>query len=911
MAAKKKDYLFNPERNPLFRDDYRPSEYKIPEASLHISLDDEKTIVRNRFQVEINHDALPYQMGPLVLNGENLKLKSAKISLDGKTFRDLAPAEYLVTDKNFILKWPEKKPFFLEFETEINPKANTELQGIYKAGDILCSQCEAQGFRRISYFLDRPDNLSVFTVTLEADKKQYPVLLSNGNGDYTKTKDLGNGRHEVTWTDPWPKPSYLFATVAGDMEVLEDTFTTMSGKKVDLRIFVQPGYEDKIGWAMESVKRSMKWDETRYGREYDLDCFHIVAVDKFNAGAMENKGLNIFNVSYLVGSPETSTDAELIGIESVIAHEYFHNWTGDRITLRDWFELTLKEGLTVLRDRQFTSDMHSAAIQTVDDAIELRSGQFMEDASPAAHPIRPDRVEEFDNIYSGTIYTKGSHVLGMLHTMLGETTWRLAMDEYFNRYDGQAVSCDHFLKVMEDVSGIDLGQFRRWYSQSGTPEISYSGVYDTAAKTYTLTLTQNTPATPDQPQSEKQPLHMPIAVGLIAECGKDAVPTRVLHLTEKTQEFVFENVEGPVVPSILRGFSAPVKIATQPSDEELLFRATYDSDPFNRYEATERLMIKTIHGLIDDHKAGKPLTLKADFLDAYLTNLQNATDGDMAFAARTLQLPSYNIITQGLKTIDPDAVHDVIDFLRVSLARTFDTEFDFNYRDTHAPTGETFNVVPAQVGRRDLHNLSLSFIGKLETPEAIAAAKKQYYNATNMTEKLGALSVLSRIDAPEAEKALADFYDKTDGNLNLINKWLGITASIPHGDVLGRIEKLMQHEAFDKTTPNKVYAVVGGLAGANPAVFHKKDGSGYKFLADLVIELNSLNPRTGANIVKRLTQFQRYDEDRQKLMLDEMRRIMATPNLDTGIKELVGQALTLADENQKAARTFTTAAKPE
>ncbi|MCE9506776.1 MAG: aminopeptidase N, partial [Alphaproteobacteria bacterium] len=483
-----KDYLFNPERNPLNRSNYRPAEYKINTANLHINLDEAATEVRSLITVEGN-PAVAGIGGPLMLDGQNLKLKSVQILENGK-LRPLDPQEYTVTDQHLIIKRPPAGKFSLEIVTEINPAANTQLSGIYTAGDIICSQCEAQGFRRITYFLDRPDNLAVFDVTLEADKQKYPVLLSNGNGDYTKTTDLGNGRHAATWNDPWPKPSYLFAVIAGDMKVLQDSFTTMSGKKVDLRIFVQPGYEDKIAWAMESVKKSMKWDEEKYGREYDLDCFHVVAVDKFNAGAMENKGLNVFNVSLLVGNAETSTDNELISIEAVIGHEYFHNWTGDRVTVRDWFELTLKEGLTVLRDRQFTSDLHSSAIQTIDDAVELRAGQFMEDSGPASHPIRPDRVEEFENIYSNTVYTKGSHVLGMMRTILGDAIWRLAMDNYFDKFDGQAVTCDDFIDNMQEVSGIDLTQFRRWYSQSGTPEISYEGKYDAAAKTYTLTLTQ-------------------------------------------------------------------------------------------------------------------------------------------------------------------------------------------------------------------------------------------------------------------------------------------------------------------------------------------------------------------------------------------------------------------------------------
>lgn len=894
-----KKFLFDPHRNPLSRADYRPSEYKIDTVDLHISLDETATEVTSTLLVRQNPDRV--QDGPLVLNGEDLKLKSVKIG-----GRDLDPAEFLVDEKYLIIKNPPKGKFEMEIVTEVNPTTNTKLSGIYTASNLFCSQCEAQGFRRITYYLDRPDNLAVFTTTVEADKAKYPVLLSNGNGDYTKTTDLGNGRHAVTWSDPWPKPSYLFAVVAGDMKVLEDTFTTMTGKKVDLRIFVQPGYEDKIAWAMESIKRAMKWDEDKYGREYDLDCFHIVAVDKFNAGAMENKGLNVFNVSLLVGSPETSTDLELINIEAVLGHEYFHNYTGDRVTLRDWFELTLKEGLTVLRDRQFTSDLHSEAIQTVDDAIELRAGQFLEDSGPAAHSIRPDVVEEFDNIYSSTIYTKGSHVLGMMRTLMGPTVWRLAMDNYFDIYDGQAVTCEDFIRNMEDISGLDLTQFRRWYTQAGTPEISYDGVYDAKAKTYTLTLTQNIPATPGHPV--KQDMHIPVAVGLIGQSGKD-IPlvlkgeetstgptTRVLELTQKTQTFVFENVSGPVVPSVLRGFSAPVKVTTEPSDEELIFRMAHDSDPFNRYEATERLMLKTINGLIRDYNEEVPFKIPQNFMDAYAANVASATDGDLAFAARLLALPASSLITQAQKVVNPDAVDAATDFLSETLAKTFKEDFERIYAETTAPAGEAYNVSPEQVGRRELHNLSLARLCRAnDLPQTFGIAEGQFLNSKNMTEKLSALATMTKMEPSAAvqiaARHLENFYQTHKDNPNIVNKWLSLQASTPTGDALERVKALQKHEAFDLTTPNKVSALVMGFVGGNPTVFHKKDGSGYKWLADLVIEVNAVNGKTASRIVRPLTQFKRYDEKRQALMVAQLERLIAQPEMDPAVKELVGQAL--------------------
>lgn len=909
--ADKKDFVYDPARNALNRGDYRPTEYKIPSVNLDIHLDAEQTVVTSRIHVTRNPD-LPHAGGALVLDGEAMKLKSLKITENGVT-RDMDRSEFVVTDKNLILKNPPAQPFDLEIVTHINPTENTSLSGIYMAGDILCSQCEAQGFRRITYFLDRPDNLATYDVKLTGDMHKFPVLLSNGNGVPTQTVNNGDGTHSISWNDPWPKPSYLFAVVAGDMHVIEDTFTTMNGKKVDLRIYVQDGYEDKVTWAMESLKRSMKWDEDRYGREYDLDCFHIVAVDKFNAGAMENKGLNVFNVKYLVGSPEMSTDDELIDIEAVIGHEYFHNYSGNRVTVRDWFELTLKEGLTVLRDRQFTEDMHSKEIKRIDDAIGLRSTQFMEDSGPTSHPIRPDLVEEFDNIYTGTIYEKGSHVLGMLHTMMGEATWRAATSEYFSRFDGKAVTCDDFVDVMQEVSGIDMTQFRKWYSQSGTPEISYSGHYDAATQTYRLTLTQNTPPSADQAQ--KEPLHMPIALGLIGEDGKDiplslstdaagsdAPATRVLHLTEASQTFEFKNVDGPVVPSLLRGFSAPVKITTQPADDELVFRMAHDSDGFNKYEATERLMVKTLHKLIQQAENDLPLTLDAAFVAAYGENVKNAAAGDLAFNARTLGLPPYNIIIQDLKVLDPDAVAEAVDFLKTTLAKTFEPELKSIYAATAAPVGEKYDVVPAQVGRRELHNTVLGFIGKLETPDAALDAVAQYGHSKNMTEKLAALGTLTRMTSedaiPVADKLLGDFYSRYKDNNNLVDKWLSLQAGRPAEGALDRVKDLMKHEAYDATNPNKVYALIGGFTGGNPSAFHDKDGSGYKFLADTIIDLNSVNAKTATNLAKRFTQFKRYDSERQDLMIGQMQRIMAVPTLDIGIKEIIGKALDTVEKKQ-------------
>ena len=890
-----RDTLFDPKSNALVRSDYRPSEYTITRTELEFDLDDTATQVKSKLNIKRN-PLLKDAGGPLILNGEDMKLFSVK--LNGKP---LDRQDFEVTDKHLTIKRPPDVPFVLEIENEINPTANTKLSGLYKAGDMLCTQCESQGFRRITYYLDRPDVLATFKTTVRGDKEKYPTLLSNGNGTPSETKDAGGGKHQITWEDPHPKPAYLFALVGGKFEIMEDKFETMSGKEVMLRIFVQKGYEDKIDWAMGSIKRSMKWDEEAYGREYDLGVFHVVATDKFNFGAMENKGLNIFNVSYLVGNKKVSTDSELIAIEAVIGHEYFHNWSGDRVTVRDWFELTLKEGFTVLRDRQFTEEMHSRPIKQIDDAVDLKGRQFIEDSSPNSHPIRPNRVEEFENIYTGTIYEKGSHVLGMLRTMLGPKGWRKGTDEYFSRFDGKAVTCDDFVNVMQETSGKDLSQFRRWYSQSGTPEISYSGAYDAKTKTYKLTLSQKTPATADQPESEKKDLHIPIAVGLIGQSGKDtpltlkgettAGPTtRVLDMTQKTQVFEFTGIDGPVVPSILRGFSAPVKIKTEPSNEELIFRMAHDSDGFNKYTAYENLATKVILGLVSDQKAGREMKLPADFISAYGQNLTHATDGDKMFVALMLDLPPTSIIEQEMKIIDPIALKKAMDFAKKSLYATYKDDFKKLYEGTTTPKGETYQVIPDQVGRRALHNTALGFLAKAENDMSLKLAQGQDATSTNMTERLRAVRTLSLIDSPDSTKAMDRFYADFKDTPTVIDKWFSMQSSAEYGDALTRTKNLMTHKDFDKTTPNRVRALIGGFVG-NALHFHKDDGSGYKFLADNVIEMNTINPRMGAGLSKSLTRWKQYDEKRGQQMKAELERIMKTPDLNTAIREIVGNAL--------------------
>ena len=894
-----KDYLFDPNSQALNRLDYRPSEYLIPKTDLYFNLENTATQVFSKLTIKPN-PAVKNAGGPLILNGEGMKLTSVKIN-----GQPLDRQDFTVSEKELIIKRPPQGEFTLEIENEIDPSSNTLLEGLYESDGLLTTQCEAQGFRRITYFLDRPDVLSSFSVTLEGDKEKYPVLICNGNGDLNKTEDLGNGRHKIQWEDPHLKPAYLFAIVAGDLNMKEDTFITKSGRKIALRILVEDGYEDKIDWAMESLKRSMKWDEDTYGREYDLDVFHIVAVKSFNMGAMENKGLNIFNISLLAGTPDTTTDARMIDIEAVIGHEYFHNWTGNRVTVRDWFELTLKEGLTVLRDRQFTADMHSAAIKTIDDAMIMQMSQFVEDNGPSAHPIRPDRVQEFDNIYSGTVYEKGSHVLGMLKTILGDETWRKATDEYFNRFDGQAVTCDDFVDVMQDVSGIDLTQFRKWYNQSGTPEIDFEGKYDADKKTYTLTLRQKTPPTADQ--DTKEPLYIPISVGLIGKDGKDTTltlpsdntggeTTKVLHLTEAEQSFTFTNVDGPVVPSILRGFSAPVKITADIPEEDLIFQMANDSDGYNRYSAAQTLMTRALLKMADEIEAGKTPKLDQRISSAFDTVLTKAMDDDKSLAALLLSMPSVGELVEAKARTNtaasPLSLKEAADAARRSLLETHKAHFETLYDTTRAPANDTYQITPEQTGRRALHSATLSYLGEGKDQAVINQAKAQFDETDNMTERMAALSVLSKIECPEADQAFESFYQTYKSDQNVIDNWLSLQAGISHGDALDRVKNLMEHEAFDIKVPNKVRALLGGFM-RNTEHFHAKDGSGYKFFADQIIALNSINPRMGAGLIRPFLQWNKYSAPHRDLMKGEIERILKTPDLAMGIKEFAQKALAI------------------
>ena len=875
------------------RSDYSGSDYLITNCNLHIDLDATTSVVTSILSIKHNPESVN-KSADLILNGEGIELLSVKIN--GKT---ITAKNYALTDELLTLSNLPNDDFELEIINNIYPNSNTLLSGIYESGDIICSQCEARGFRRITYFLDRPDILSIYTVTLVGDKTKYPILLSNGDLISSDSNDLADNKHTVTWIDPWLKPCYLFAVVAGDLNVLSDEFITRSGKVVDLKILVQDGYEDKVQWAMDSLKRSMKWDEDTYDREYDLNVFHVVAIDKFNAGAMENKSLNIFNVSLLVGTPEISTDNELVLIEAVVGHEYFHNWSGNRVTVRDWFELSLKEGLTVLRDRQFTADLYSADMQIINDANELKAGQFVEDSGPSSHPIRPELVEEFDNIYSATVYTKGSHVLGMLKTILGNTAWRKAMNHYFVKFDGQAVSCDDFVDAMQESSGIDLSMFRKWYSQSGTPEIEYDGCYDDKRKTYKLTLKQNTNPTHDQ--KEKSALLMPISVGLIDHDGNDIdlvlendneiSKTKVLMLDKNEQSFTFKNVDKDVVPSVLRGFSAPVKIKTIPCTEELLLRMSHDSDGYNRNEAATVLKNNIILSVEESLRKGDAPIISESFFNAYEELLSSAIQGDSAFNANILQLPKYGMVSQLMPVIYPHTLISAIKYVKEQLLGRFEGLYMDIFNATATNADDVYAVEHTQIGRRALHNCMLEFLMDKESSNSISYATIQFEKSQNMTDKLVALRLLSYSKDNAGVIALNSFFEKFKCEANVLDKWLALQATNPNDDCVGNIKSIMKQSVFDITNPNKVRSLIAQFAMNNPTKFHAEDGSGYQLLADTIIRLNDVNPATAARMCTPFLQWKRYDTSVQKMIQIQMERIMNIADLKTAISELIGKAL--------------------
>ncbi|MFU8788504.1 MAG: aminopeptidase N [Methylobacter sp.] len=870
----------------IYLKDYTVPDYLIHSVALNFSLDDENTLVSSRLTLSRN-PASQSQESSLSLSGENLKL--IRIALDDGD--DLSQNHYLQTQDTLVIHdVPQQQNFVLTIENAINPKANTALEGLYLSNGLLCTQCEAEGFRKITYFLDRPDVMTLFTTTLTGDKDRYPVLLSNGNK--IAQGELPDNRHWVTWEDPFHKPCYLFALVAGQLERIEDNFTTQSGRTIDLQIFVEKHDIDKCSHAMQSLKNAMLWDEQVYGREYDLDLYMIVAVSHFNMGAMENKGLNIFNTKFVLARPDTATDIDYEHIEGVIAHEYFHNWTGNRITCRDWFQLSLKEGFTVFRDQEFTGDRTSKAVKRIEDVIALRTRQFAEDAGPLAHPIRPDAYIEINNFYTLTVYEKGAEVVRMIHTLLGADGFRKGSDLYFERHDGQAVTCDDFVSAMESANGVDLSQFRRWYAQAGTPVLTVKQHYDAAAQTLTLTLSQNCPPTPGQ--AFKEPLHIPVTVGLLKPdgyalpCNAQGDNEAILQLTEAEQTFTFSGLAEQPVLSVLRGFSSPVKLAMERSLDELAFLLSYDSDTFNRWEAGQQLAGQVIAGLITDVQNGRELQLNPIMINAFKQVLEQSW-ADLSYFSLLLSLPSETYLAEQMPVVDVDAIHAAREFVIQILAEQLQSPLQGLYKANHKDESGHFDA--GAIGRRRIKNTCLSYLGKLENKDIHQLAQLQFNTANNMTDQMAALAVIVNNPHPAKQHCLDSFYRQWRDEALVIDKWFALQAASSMPDTFATVQALMQHPAFDLTNPNRVRSLIGAFSQANPLHFHAANGQGYRFLADQIIALNTLNPQIASRMVGALTSWRRYDEGRQTLIKAELERIMNTENISKDVYEVASKSL--------------------
>ena len=876
----------------IYLKDYQVPDYLIDETHLTFELFEDHSLVHAQLVMRRNPEAgagLP----KLVLDGQQLELLELKLD-----DHELSAADYTLTDSHLTLQ-PTQERFVVDSSVRIHPESNTALEGLYKSCKMFCTQCEAEGFRKITFYLDRPDVMSKFTTTVSAEQHAYPVLLSNGNPIASGSEE--GGRHWATWEDPFKKPAYLFALVAGDLWCVEDSFTTMSQREVALRIYVEPENIDKVQHAMDSLKRSMKWDEEVYGREYDLDIFMIVAVNDFNMGAMENKGLNIFNSSCVLAKGETATDAAHQRVEAVVAHEYFHNWSGNRVTCRDWFQLSLKEGFIVFRDSEFSADTHSRTVKRIEDVAYLRTHQFAEDAGPMAHPVRPDAYMEISNFYTLTIYEKGAEVLRMIHTLLGPELFRKGSDLYFERHDGQAVTCDDFVKAMEDASGIDLTQFKRWYTQAGTPRLEVSEAYDAAAQSYSLTFRQSCPATPGQ--SEKLPFVIPVALGLLDAQGSELPlrlqgesaaqgTSRVLSVTEAEQTFTFAGIAEKPLPSLLRGFSAPVKLHFPYNRDQLMFLMQHDSDGFNRWEAGQQLSVQVLQELIGQHQRGEALVLDQRLVTALRTLLEDESL-DQAMVAEMLSLPGEAYLTEISEVADVEAIHAAREFARKELASALFAPLWARYQANREVSKATPYVAEAaHFARRSLQNIALSYLMLSEKAEVLAACVDQFENADNMTERLAALAVL--VNSPfqeEQSKALAMFADFFKDNPLVMDQWFSVQAGCPLPGGLERVHALMQHEAFTLKNPNKVRALIGAFANQNLINFHRADGAGYRFLADQVITLNALNPQIASRLLAPLTRWRKYGPARQALMKTELERILASGELSSDVYEVVSKSL--------------------
>lgn len=881
----------------IYLKDYKVPDYLITTTDLNVDIHDGYTLVSAMLAFKRNPAAVGCPTS-LTLQGADLELIS--MSLDGKllTENDYTFGEESIT----ILNTPEV--FTLITITKIKPEENTSLEGLYRSRTMYCTQCEAEGFRKITYYLDRPDVMSEFTTKVIADKK-FPVLLANGN--LIDQGELENNRHYATWHDPFKKPAYLFALVAGDLAHIEDAFTTCSGREVTLKIFVEPKDLDKCGHAMESLKHSMRWDEDVYGREYDLNIFMIVAVDDFNMGAMENKGLNIFNTSCVLAKPETTTDIGFQRVEGVVAHEYFHNWSGNRVTCRDWFQLSLKEGFTVYRDSEFSADMGSRTVKRVEDVTLLRTLQFAEDAGPMAHPIRPESYIEISNFYTMTVYEKGAEVIRMLANLLGKEKFRQGTDLYFDRHDGQAVTTEDFVAALADASGRDLTQFKRWYSQAGTPRLMVTDAYDETTQEYSLTITQSCPPTPECQQ--KLPFHIPIAMGLLGSAGdlplylKGVSPDaevsdnthRVLELMEPSQTFIFERVLEKPVPSLLRGFSAPVKLQFNYTREDLVLLMSRDSDGFNRWEASQQLGVQIISEAMAIYRQGKPLDLfvvDSNLIEAYRGILSD-NSLDQAMVAYMLSLPSEAYLSELAEEIDVEAIHYGRNAVRKAIALALNNEFkqiytQYNHQQVYSATADA-------IAGRLLKNVALGYLMLLDDDAQVRACEQQYSSSNNMTDTMAALTQLVNANSPLAQeiakKSLADFISRWQHESLVVNQWLTVQATCSRLDTLAQVKALMHHPAYDGKNPNKIRALISSFCNNNAMNFHVETGEGYVFLADQILLLNSQNPQIASRLLTPLTRWKKYNLTRQTFMKAQLERILAEPKLSKDVYEVVSKSL--------------------
>ena len=871
---------------PIRLKDYREPDWLVETVALDFSLHPTKTKVRATLALKPNPQNAA---APLVLDGDGLTLVSLKI--DGVAL----PAEnYAATPDSLTIPQVPNGPFTLEIETLVDPTDNSQLSGLYRSSDTYCTQCEAEGFRRITYFPDRPDVMAIYTTRIEADKIEAPVLLSNGN--LTENGELPGGRHFAVWNDPHPKPSYLFALVGGKLGHVEDRFRTMSGRDVTLRIYVEPGKEGRCDYAMDSLKRAMRWDETAFGREYDLDIFMIVAVSDFNMGAMENKGLNVFNDKYVLASSDTATDSDYAGVEAVIAHEYFHNWTGNRITCRDWFQLCLKEGLTVFRDQEFSSDMRSRAVKRISDVRGLRAAQFIEDSGPLAHPVRPELYKEINNFYTSTVYDKGAEVVRMVHTLIGPEKFRAGMDLYFMRHDGHAATVEQFIRCFADVSGRDMTQFMLWYSQAGTPQVNVRTSFDAARKTFTLECKQTLAPTPNQPT--KEPMVIPLVAGLVGKDGHDLplaladgakIERGVLELTAPAHTYEFTGIDERPVLSINRGFSAPIKLTTDLDDGDLDFLAAHDSDAFNRWHALQTSAMRLLIGNVGALHAGNSTTTDDKLIAAMAAILDDAKL-EPAFVALALAPPGEGDIAREIgKDIDPDAIFQARQALRAAIGSQLGPALTAAY-NRMAITGP-YSPDARAAGRRTLRNAALDLLAAADAPGSIARAARQYDDADNMTDRMAALSTLALHDGAERERALADFYARYASDALVIDKWFSLQAMIPQPGTLEEVRKLTGHPAFSLANPNRVRSLIGAFAQANPTQFNRADGAGYTFVADNILTLDPKNPQLAARMATAFRTWRTLEPGRQAKAGAVLARMQAAPSLSRDLCDIVERAL--------------------